>query len=90
MRLINGVYEENCIITPLSFFKSVIISANKNNYMFNFNRQNDVQEFLMIVGTKEKINFLNSYSSTEFGKKLADILYFRQHRKSYIIHKRTD
>ena len=47
VRLINGVYEENCIITPLSFFKSVIISANKNNYMFNFNRQNDVQEFLV-------------------------------------------
>ena len=47
IRLVNGVYEENCIITPLSFFKSVIISANKNGYMFNFNRQNDVQEFLV-------------------------------------------
>ena len=47
LRLIHGVNEENCIITPLSFFKSVIISANKNNYMFNFNRQNDVQEFLV-------------------------------------------
>ena len=51
---------------------------------------NDVQEFLMVIGTKEKINFLNSYSYTEFGEKLVDIQNFRQHRKSYIIHKRID
>ena len=47
VRLVNGVYEENCIITPLSFFKSIIVSSKKHGYMFNFNRQNDVQEFLV-------------------------------------------
>ena len=47
VRLVNGVYEENCIITPLSFFKAIIICSKKHGYMFNFNRQNDVQEFLV-------------------------------------------
>lgn len=47
VRLVNGIKNENCIITPLSFLKAVIISANKNGYMFNFNRQNDVEEFLV-------------------------------------------
>ena len=47
VRLVNGVYEENCIITPLSFFKAIVITSNKHGYMFNFNRQNDVQEFLV-------------------------------------------
>ena len=47
LRLIHGTIEDDCIITPLSFFKSIIISANKNGYMFNFSRQNDVQEFLV-------------------------------------------
>jgi|TARA_B110001469_G_C9624923_1_gene311837 ubiquitin C-terminal hydrolase len=46
-RLIHGTIDDDCIITPLSFFKSIIISANKNGYMFNFRRQNDVQEFLV-------------------------------------------
>ena len=47
IRLINGVKNENCVITPLSFFKSVIISSNNNGYIFNFNKQNDVEEFLV-------------------------------------------
>ena len=47
IRLVNGIKNENCIITPLSFFKAVIITSNKNGYMFNFNRQNDVEEFLV-------------------------------------------
>lgn len=47
VRLVNGVYEENCIITPLSFLKAIIVTSNKHGYMFNFNRQNDVQEFLV-------------------------------------------
>jgi ubiquitin C-terminal hydrolase len=47
VRLVNGVYEENCIITPLSFLKGIIVTSNKHGYMFNFNRQNDVQEFLV-------------------------------------------
>ena len=44
----------------------------------------------IIVGTKEKINFLNYYNYTEFGKKLVDIQNFRQHRKTYIVRKRVD
>ena len=46
-RLIEGTIDDDCIITPLSFFKAIIISANKNGYIFNFHRQNDVQEFLV-------------------------------------------
>ena len=50
----------------------------------------DVFEFLMIIGTKEKIDFLDSYNYSNFGAKLADIETFRQYRKSYIIRKRVD
>lgn len=46
IRLINGYYEENCIISPLSFFKSIIKSASTNGYIFDFFRQNDVHEFI--------------------------------------------
>ena len=46
-RLIEGTIDDDCIITPLSFFKAIIISSNKNGYIFNFHRQNDVQEFLI-------------------------------------------
>ena len=47
LRLVNSIKEENCIISPLSFLKAVIITANKNGYMFDFNRQNDTQEFIL-------------------------------------------
>jgi ubiquitin carboxyl-terminal hydrolase 8 len=62
LKLLNGIKDENCIITPLSLFKSIIISSNKNGYMFNFNRQNDVQEFLLFFidslheEVKKKVN----------------------------------
>ena len=47
IKLLIGMAEENCIISPLSLFKSIIISANKNGYIFNFAQQNDAQEFLL-------------------------------------------
>ena len=50
----------------------------------------DVYEFLMVIGTKEKSDFFDSYTYTGFGKKLVIIENFRQHRKSYIIRKRLD
>jgi len=56
----------------------------------NVVNSNDVQQFIMVVGTKEKINFLNYYNYTEFGEKLVDIQNFRQHRKTYIVRKRVD
>ena len=81
-----------------TFVKRTIPTSEKmQNYSLRIDfpdedvvNSNDVQEFLMVVGSREKINFLKSYSYTEFGEKLADIRYFRQHRKSYIIRKRTD
>ncbi len=51
---------------------------------------NDIQEFLMFIGTKEKINFFDKYNYADFGKKLASIKNLRQHQKSYIIHKRHE
>jgi len=62
LKLINAIKEENCIITPLSLFKSIIVSSKRNGYMFNFNRQNDVQEFLLFFidslheEVKKKVN----------------------------------
>jgi hypothetical protein len=49
---------------------------------------NEVNEFLMVIGTKEYIDFFESYNYTDFGKKLASIKKLRQHQESYIIHKR--
>jgi ubiquitin carboxyl-terminal hydrolase 8 len=46
-RLISGIYEENCTISPMSFYKTAMITANKNNINFGFYNQNDVQEFLV-------------------------------------------
>jgi hypothetical protein len=51
---------------------------------------NDVQEFLMIIGTKEKVVFFDEYKFTEFGQKLANIQDFVQERKSYLIRKKVD
>ena len=51
---------------------------------------NDVQEFLMFVGTKEKEHFFDKYKYSEFGKKLANIKNYRLERKSYIVSKKTD
>ena len=50
----------------------------------------DIQEFLMIIGTSENISFFDKYNYSEFGEKLADINNFRQVRKSYIVRKRLD
>ena len=46
-RLISGIYEENCKISPISFYKCAMITANKNNINFGYYNQNDVQEFLV-------------------------------------------
>lgn len=56
------------------------------NHIFS----DDVNEFLMIIGTKENIYFLDSYTYTGFGEKLVDIKNFRQQLESYIIRKRLD
>ena len=46
VRLTKGINEDSCIISPLSFLKSIIKSAEKNKYIFDFSRQNDVHEFI--------------------------------------------
>ena len=46
-RLLDGMYEENCNISPVSFYKTSMIIANQNDVEFGFYNQNDVQEFLV-------------------------------------------
>jgi len=46
-RLLNGLWENNCTVTPISFFKTVKTLAIKNNVNFTSNIQNDIQEFLI-------------------------------------------
>ena len=65
---------------------SLRVDFPNEEYVFD----NDVQEFLMIIGTKEKVVFFDEYKFTEFGKKLANIQHFVRERKSYLIRKRTD
>lgn len=49
--------------------------------------ENDIQEFLMFIATKEDINFFDNYNYADFGEKLASINILKQHQKSYIVHK---
>ena len=85
-----------------NFFKSNIkhsipITEKSQKYLLrvHFPDENvvfseDVQEFLMVIGTKERSDFFDSYTYSGFGEKLVIIENFREHRKSYIIHKRLD
>lgn len=50
----------------------------------------DVQEYLMIIGIKKDVSFFDEYQFIEFGKKLANIRDFIQDRVPIIIFKRTD
>jgi hypothetical protein len=89
-------------VDTMNFFKSnakylIPTSEKLAEYRFRIDfpndeyvYDNDVQEFLMIIGTKEQVPFFNEYKYTDFGKKLANIKNYRQERMSYIIHKRTD
>ena len=51
VKLLNGLWEDNCIISPKSFFKNLIQICNEKgiNLGFSVNMQNDIQEFLMVV-----------------------------------------
>jgi len=95
---INKIFPNN--FDQDNYFKTKIIhSIPTNNAFEKYNLRvhfpdeekifdNDIQEFLMIIGTKEDINFYNSYNYAEFGQKLASIEILKQYQKSYIIHKR--
>ena len=51
-RLLDGLWENNnCTITPTSFFKTVLILSNNLGYDIRFNAQSDVQEFLTFMIT---------------------------------------
>jgi len=86
----------------MHFFKSngkysIPTSGSRAKYRFRVDFpdeeyvfENDVQEFLMFVGTKEKEPIFDKYKYSEFGKKLANIKNYRLERKSYIVSKKTD
>ena len=46
-KLLVGIYEENCKISPVSFYKTSMTIANENNIDFGYYNENDVQEFLI-------------------------------------------
>ena len=46
-RLLIGLHEENCIVSPKSFYKTIIFLSNKVGLNFGYGNQNDVQEFLV-------------------------------------------
>ncbi len=50
-RLLNGLWEENCTISPNSLFKLMIKIANEDKLTFGFSsyKQNDIQEFIIFV-----------------------------------------
>ena len=46
-KLLCGLYHENCVVSPISFYKNVIMISNKKNLDFVFSSQSDVNEFLI-------------------------------------------
>ena len=46
-RLLNGLHEENCIVSPKSFYRTIVLLSNEMGINFGFGNQNDVQEFLV-------------------------------------------
>ena len=48
-RLMNGMWEENCTVSPMSFLKVIKSLAQKKNKNINFvfNSQNDIHEFII-------------------------------------------
>lgn len=50
-RLLNGLWEDNCTISPKSFFRILIKICNEKDIDLGIseNMQNDIQEFLMLV-----------------------------------------
>ena len=55
-----------------------------------FMMQDEVVELIMVIGTVEKINFLNDYTYSEFGEMLGVIEQFKKKEKSYLIRKRKN
>ena len=50
-RLLNGLWEENCTISPNSLIRLMIKISNEKKLSFGFssNQQNDIQEFIIFV-----------------------------------------
>ena len=46
-RLVEGLHEENCNVSPKSFYKTIVLMSHEMGIHFGFGNQNDVQEFLV-------------------------------------------
>lgn len=49
VKLINGIWEENCTISPESFIKSTKILSFKQDNIFHYRHQQDVSEFIIFI-----------------------------------------
>jgi ubiquitin C-terminal hydrolase len=47
--LVDGLWKNNCVISPISFIKSIFLISNKNNYFFHNNQQHDACEFIIFL-----------------------------------------
>ena len=72
-RLLNGLWEDNCTISPNSLFKLMIKISNEDNLTFGFSsyKQNDIQEFIIFVldllheSLGESLNYIPKENSLE-------------------------
>ena len=46
-KLLNGLYEENCVVSPISFHRKMVVISSNNGINFGYSNQNDVQEFII-------------------------------------------
>ena len=49
VRLIDGIWEDNCTISPQSFIESTKILSFKTDNIFHFRHQQDVSEFIIFI-----------------------------------------
>jgi|TARA_B110001469_G_scaffold16668_1_gene16882 ubiquitin C-terminal hydrolase len=46
-RLVDGLHEDNCVVSPKSFYRTIVHQSEEMGISFGFGNQNDVQEFLV-------------------------------------------
>ena len=70
-KLIEGLWQNNCVISPISFLKSIFLISHENNYIFHNNQQQDACEFIIFLIEqlhnllKIKINYIEKQEETK-------------------------
>lgn len=80
VKLIDGIWEENCTISPESFIKSTKILSFKQDNIFHYRHQQDVSEFIIFIinniheALAQKNSFQTSFDTGLLNQKYQKLL----------------